>query len=724
MPPTAQSDAAQPDADQPAARPPDPPEPADLDADPALAAERRHLAESRAALATMRARVGGLNAVGAAAVSEGPNVSTEHLKQALYRRVQSLQDDPTVPLFFGRLDYQRTDLPPRLYIGRRHITGEAGGEPMVIDWRAPISLPFYQATRDQPMDVRLRRRFGFSAGTLTAYEDEHLIAGQTLDNSDILESEIEKPRTGPMRDIVATIQPEQDVIVRTELARSVCVQGAPGTGKTAVGLHRAAYLLYAFRDQLSRQGVLVVGPNDSFLSYIADVLPALGEIDATQTTVEALVSKATGLTAGRLEEAASAVIKGDARMAEVIRRAVWSHLRPATSTLVVPRTSHQWRVPAYLADELVATIKERGVRYAAGRDMLPQRLAHQVLLRMEAAGDSPDDRVQNAVARSKPVKAYAEELWPTLDPAKLVLRLLSEPDFLAEHAEGLLDPEEQQLVLVAKPGRSVKTHKWSAAEIVLVDEAADQLNRTPSLGHVIIDEAQDLSAMQLRAVGRRASTGSVTVLGDLAQATTPWATTSWSDTLDHLGKPDAHLEELVAGFRVPGAVIEFAARLLPDIAPALTPPHSVRRTRGDLVLVRSTDPAVDLARAVRVALQSEGSIGLITPDARLVDVEQALDDQRLAYAVLGRTISTQEGEPPDAEAFTRRIDVVPASIAKGLEFDHVVLFEPAAIVAGEPDRVTGLRRLYVCLTRAVTSLQIVHAEPLPSELDPPEQAAA
>ncbi|MBO0812420.1 MAG: AAA family ATPase, partial [Microlunatus sp.] len=297
--------------------------------DPALEAERTHLIESRAALAHMRDRVGGLNAVGAAAVSEGPNVSTEYLKQVLYRRVKSLQDDPTVPLFFGRLDYQRADLPPRLYIGRRHITGEAGGEPMVIDWRAPISLPFYQATRDNPMDVRLRRRFGFAAGVLTAYEDEHLIAGDSLANSDILESEIEKPRTGPMRDIVATIQPEQDVIVRTDLARSVCVQGAPGTGKTAVGLHRAAYLLYAYRDQLSRQGVLVVGPNDSFLSYIADVLPALGEIDATQTTVEALVGKATGLSTRRFEEAAAAVIKGDARLAEVIKRAVWSHLRRA-----------------------------------------------------------------------------------------------------------------------------------------------------------------------------------------------------------------------------------------------------------------------------------------------------------------------------------------------------------------------------------------------------------
>lgn len=677
----------------------------------AILAERRHMEESRAALALMRERVSALNAVGAAAVSEGPNVSTEHLKQVLYRRAKSLQDDPTVPLFFGRIDYRQNDLPPRVYIGRRHVTGEAGGEPMVIDWRAPVALPFYRATRDEPMGIGLRRRFGFHAGLLTAFEDEDLAAGEQLANSDILEAEIERPRTGPMRDIVATIQPEQDVIVRTDLEQSVCVQGAPGTGKTAVGLHRAAYLLYAYRDQLSRSGVLVVGPNDSFLSYIADVLPALGEIDATQVTVESLVGKATGLTVGRLEDARAAVIKGDARMAEVIRRAVWSHLRPADGTLVVPRGSHQWRVGAHLADEAVAAIKARGVRYAAGRDMLPQRLAHQVLLRMEAFGDSPDDRVQNAVARSRPVKAYAEQLWPAVDAPKLIMRLLSEPEFLATHADGLLTEEEQHLILLPKPPRSVRSMKWSAADIVLVDEAADQLNRTPSVGHVIIDEAQDLSAMQLRAVGRRASTGSVTVLGDLAQATTPWATTSWADTLGHLGKPSAMVEELVAGFRVPAAVIEFAGRLLPSIAPDLTPPHSIRRTRGDLVLTASTAPQDDLAEAVRTALKSEGSIGLITPDALVDSVSAGLAEHGIEYAVLG-----QESDPIDTEAFTRRVDIVPASIAKGLEFDHVVLYEPAAIVTGEPDRTTGLRRLYVCLTRAVTSLQIVHTQPLPDQL--------
>ena len=235
----------------------------------------------------MREHTAGLTAIG------GDHVSTEHLKQALYRRMKALEDDPDVPLFFGRLDYAAdlgAEQDETLYIGRRHVTGEAGGEPMVIDWRAGMSRPFYQARPGQPMGVRRRRRFGFSHGRLTAYEDEDLVRPATdRRRSDILESEIERPRTGPMRDIVATIQPEQDTIVRAGLAQSLCIQGAPGTGKTAVGLHRAAYLLYAFRDQLARSGVLVVGPNDSFLSYIADVLPALGEIDASQATVASLV---------------------------------------------------------------------------------------------------------------------------------------------------------------------------------------------------------------------------------------------------------------------------------------------------------------------------------------------------------------------------------------------------------------------------------------------------
>ena len=673
--------------------------------DAALEHERQHLTEARAALHRMRAHTAGLTALGA------DHVSTEHLKQVLYRRMKALEDDPTVPLFFGRLDYDTSlggELDETLYIGRRHVTGEIGGEPLVIDWRAQMSLPFYQARPGEPMGVRSRRRFGFSHGQLTAYEDEDLttVGGVSGLESEILESEIERPRTGPMRDIVATIQPEQDRIVRARLTDSLCIQGAPGTGKTAVGLHRAAYLLYAYREQLARSGVLVVGPNDSFLSYIGDVLPALGEIDATQATVSSLVTAATGAEIRGLDVVAAALIKGDARMAEVLRRAVWGHVGRPAEALVVPRGAYQWRVGSYLAEEIVDELTQRGVRYEAGRTMLPQRLAHQVLVRMEAAGDSPDDRVQNAVARSKPVMTYADLLWPKVDPVKLVLRLLTDADFLATAAAGILTPEEQQLIMMIKPARSVASARWSLADVVLIDETADLVNRTPSLGHVILDEAQDLSPMQLRAVGRRASTGSVTVLGDLAQATTPWGTSSWAESMNHLGHPDAEVEELVAGFRVPGAVIDFAARLLPRIAPQLTPPHSVRRHRGELDLRLSPRSAADVIIATRQALEREGTVGVIVPDAAVPTVRKALEKADLRYDLLGE----------DTQIFDTRIDLVPASLAKGLEFDHVVLLEPADIVAGEPDEVTGLRRLYVCLTRAVTSLVVVHSAPLPPAL--------
>jgi DNA helicase IV len=683
-----------------------------------LARERLHLSESRAALQRMRQHTASLEAFG------GDHVSTEHLKQALYRRMKALEDNPTVPLFFGRLDYDASlgaEQEETLYIGRRHVTGEAGGEPLVIDWRAGMSRPFYQARPGQPMGVRLRRRFGFSRGQLTAYEDEELsTAGETA-HSEIMESEIERPRTGPMRDIVATIQPEQDSIVRAVLSQSLCVQGAPGTGKTAIGLHRAAYLLYAFRDQLARSGVLVVGPNDSFLSYIADVLPALGEIDAAQTTVTALVSQANGIEVRGLDGVPAALIKGDARMAEVLHRAIWSHLGTATTPLVVPRGAYQWRVGAYLAAEVVEELRQRGVRYEAGRAMLPQRLAHQVLLRMEASGDSPDDRVQDAVARSKPVRAYADALWPALNAAKLIMSVLTNAEFLAAAADGILSSEEQQLIMMKKPPRSLAAARWTLADAVLIDEVADLLQRTPSRGHVIVDEAQDLSPMMLRAVGRRASTGSVTVLGDLAQATTPWATRSWRESLAHLGHPDAAISELVAGFRVPGAVIDFAARLLPKIAPALRPPHSVRRHRGELDVRRTTRIGEELLEAITQTMRNEGTVGVIVADAAVPGVRRMLERRQLHYDMLGedpQLFDDRADLPSTGADVTQPLKpiLVPASLAKGLEFDHVVLAEPAEIVAGEPDQVTGLRRLYVCLTRAVTSLVVVHAAELPASL--------
>ncbi len=670
--------------------------------DPVLSSERAHLAAARAALAAMRVRSADwTKAIG------GDHVSTQHLRQQLYRRRESLAEDPGVPLFFGRIDYAAAlgaELDETCHIGRRHIEESIGGDPLVMDWRAPMALPFYRARPGEPMGVELRRRFGFQHGEITAYEDERLAEAVATGPSALLEAEIERPRSGPMRDIVATIQPDQDVLVRADLDESLAIQGAPGTGKTAVGLHRAAYLLYAFRNRLARSGVLVLGPNDSFLGYIGDVLPALGEIDATQETVESLVCGAGAITVTGADDAAAATLKGDARMAEVLRRAVWGSLRAPKQGIEVAVGHRLVRLPASTIAGVLDDLTRRGARYEAGRAMLPQRLAHHVLLRLEAAGDTTDDRVQAAVARSAPIRAAGKQLWPQLTATGVVHALLSDPARLAEAADGVLSDEEQARLIGPRPPRSIRSRRWSLADAVLVDEAADLLSRQPSLGHVIVDEAQDLSAMMLRAAGRRASTGSVTLLGDLAQATTSWGVRDWTTALEHVGHPEAAVTELVEGFRVPGAVIDYAARLLPHIAPGLTPPRSIRHSRGELTLIE-TPPLAAVAETVAALCEREGTLGVIVPSAWVTDVDRALEG--VDHGVLGAA--------RDPEAVTR-VEVVDARLAKGLEFDHVLLLEPARLVADEPERLIGLRRLYVCLTRAVTSLTVLHAEPLPAEL--------
>ncbi|MEV6528505.1 ATP-binding domain-containing protein [Streptomyces sp. NPDC051639] len=636
-------------------------------------------------------------------------VNAAVLQRQMDERIKALADLSHTPLFFGRLDYLHAPGADkaegaegeRFYIGRRHVH-DAEGDPMVIDWRAPVSQPFYRASKKDPMDVGLRRRFGYTGGDLTAYEDEHLSdPSETAATSKLLQREIERPRVGPMRDIVATIQPEQDEIVRSGLSGSVCVQGGPGTGKTAVGLHRVAYLLYAHRERLARTGTLVIGPNKSFLHYIEQVLPALGELEVKQATVDDLVAHVEVRGA---DTSTAAVIKGDARMAEVLRRAVRAHVTPPGEPVVVVRGSRRWRVPAYELEEIVRELLDRDIRYGAAREALPQRIAHAVLVQMERAGEAPDDRVQDAVARDSAVKAAVKAIWPPVDPARLVLRLLTDADFLAVHAEGVLDEDERKEILWAKPARSVKTAKWSPADTVLIDEATDLVQRTHSLGHVVLDEAQDLSPMQYRAVGRRCTTGSATVLGDLAQGTTPWATRSWGEALAHLGKEEAVVEELTAGFRVPTDVITYASRLLPHIAPGLTPVASVRENPGFFDL-RATVTDPEVVEACQELLGQEGSVGLIAADARVPVLAEALAAAGLTYLGPG------EETTPDT-----RLTLVPASLAKGLEYDYVVLDEPRAVVDGEPDERTGLRRLYVALTRAVSGLIVTHAAPLPPQL--------
>nr|WP_245691173.1 AAA family ATPase [Sinosporangium album] len=659
-----------------------------------LTAERAHLTRSREALRTMREHAQSLSSDAAA-----DWVSEQTLRFLLDQRVAALADHPDTPLFFGRLDRDADDdLPTTLYVGRRHVHDQAS-RPLVIDWRAPVSRAFYQAGPSDPMGVALRRRFGYRGGEITAFEDEPLTQGEPLGPSRILTEEIERPRTGPMRDIVATIQPDQDEIVRSNLAQTICVQGAPGTGKTAVGLHRAAYLLFTHRERLTRSGVVIVGPNRAFLSYISSVLPALGEVKVGQTTVVDLLGGHT-----TPEDPAIAALKSDPRMADVLRRALWLHVVKPSEGLVFSKGAHRYRVADYEVREIVAGLRGT-TRYGPGRTALARRLAHAVLVGMERRGGSPDDRVHDSVTRSQPVKRLVDQVWPKLTPEQVLHRLFTDADFLAAASRDTLTPDERDLLLQRRLPRSWKTARWTVADASLLDELADLIDRPASIGHLIVDEAQDLSPMQLRALGRRCRNGSATVLGDLAQGTTPWSTRSWKEVLTHLDIDDGTVTELTLGFRVPREILDYAARLLPAVAPDLAPPQSLRPGAGSLSVHEAPAPealADTLTGTVTHVLTREGSIGLIAADHSLPALSTALTEAGQPHTVL----------TPDAHD-DHRLTLVPAGLAKGLEYDHVIVVEPADIAAAEE---RGLARLYVALTRAVTSLTVVHATPLPALL--------
>ncbi|OWV03081.1 AAA family ATPase [Micromonospora wenchangensis] len=691
--------------------------------DDELAAERADLATSRQALRRMRDRAESLFATGDKVA--GDAYTAEQLGRHLARRVAELADDPTTALFFGRLDFGPTD-PEHAgrgyHVGRRHVTDDRG-EPLVLDWRAPVSRSFYRASARDPQGIAVRRRFGFNAGALTSFEDEHLDRGEELGTaSRILTAEIERPRVGPMRDIVATIQPEQDELVRADLADSICVQGAPGTGKTAVGLHRAAYLLYLHRERLRRAGVLIVGPNRAFLSYIAAVLPALGEVEVAQATVEDLVAR---VPVRAVDDPAVAALKHDPRMAGVLRRAADQLITAPTEPIMVSDGSFRWRIGLDPLHRVIEETRREGLPYDTGRERVRARVVGLLQRQAEARrAESPGDAWLRRMGRARPVIAFLDAAWPALTPEGLVHAVLGDPAVLAAAADGLLTADEQALLrgeatpagptgtgpvrsrsgaAGTKLGRTPKATRWTAADTVLIDEAAGLIERPAGFGHVVVDEAQDLSPMQCRAIARRSEHGSITLLGDLAQGTAPWAASDWRESLAHLGKPEAVVVPLSVGFRVPAAVVAFANRLLPALAVDVPPAVSLRRD-GALDVRTVTDLTAATVAEVRAALGHDGSVGVIAAD-------DAVEGLRAALADAGVPTATA-----DDVAASARVTVVPATLVKGLEYDQVVVVEPAAIVAAEP---RGLHRLYVALTRAVSRLSVLHTAPLPAPLADP-----
>ncbi|GAA2607697.1 ATPase AAA [Dactylosporangium fulvum] len=651
-----------------------------------LAAERAHLDASRKALRRMRERAEDLYATGDKVA--GDAYTAETLGRHMARRIAELADNPDTPLFFGRLDIDED----QFHIGRRHVT-DTTGEPMVLDWRAPLSRKFYQASTKDPQDVQTRRRFGFVKGELTSFEDEHLSRGEQQAISQILLEEIERPRVGPMRDIVATIQPEQDELVRAELDESICVQGAPGTGKTAVGLHRAAYLLYLHRERLRRAGVLIVGPNTAFLHYIASVLPALGEVEVRQSTIDGLL--ATQVRA--VDSEAAAAVKHDPRMAAVLARRLHGKIRKPEEPLTVSDGSYRWRVSTEALRRIVDDVRREAPPYSIGRERVRARIVSLLMLQSEARrGDSPGEAWQRRMGKAAPVVELLDRVWPAVTPEQLVFEVLSDP------ADDLLSADEQEVITWAKPPKTAKSARWSAADAVLVDEAAGLIDRVPSFGHVVVDEAQDLSPMQARVIARRSEHGSITLLGDLAQGTAPWAARDWPALLAHLGKPGARVVPLTTGFRVPAAVVALANRLLPALGVDVPEARSLR-TDGALHISTVESLEHETVRSVKDALQYAGSIGVIATDAAVDGLAGALRDAGVMVA----------GAETDTET-DGRVTVLPASLAKGLEYDHVIVVEPADIVAAEA---RGLNRLFVVLTRAVSRLDVLHAQPLPTPLD-------
>ncbi len=688
------------------------PAPADLDDehDDELDAEQRYIEHSYTCLDFMRDRAEKL----LAAAPADPD-----LQASLKRRVFQLTDTPR-PLCFGRLDTENNE---RWHIGRRHVENEAA-DPVVVEWRAPIAVPFYRATIDEPLGLKRRRQFVVEGRSLVQMADDLFgpdavalaAEGPQVRGRDALLAELERARTGQMLDIVATIQTEQDVVIRAPMAGILTVQGGPGTGKTAIGLHRAAFLLFG-NDALARAGVLVLGPNRTFLRYIAQVLPSLGEEAVVQTILSDLVPDASVRST---EEPAAARIKGDERMAEVLRRALLLRRRPLTDDVEARHQRLRVVVGADKANELAEVVAGRRIPYSAGRATMRDLLARAVYERYAEMADTVGIEyaaVSRSLSTDPGFRKALDQLWPSVSAPALVRELLSNRSRLAEAADGVLTDDEQR-TLLRKAGRSLKSEAWTEADGPLVDEAVELIEgRLRTYGHAVVDEAQDLSPMQARMLARRVPSGSLTILGDIAQGTGVWGRDSWDDLLRHLPAPDGvRIEELRLGYRAPGRVLAVASRLLPSIAPHLQATESIRPGHSDPRFVQVDPPddkgngalATAVAREAAALARDWTSVAVIVPSG-------LHDEIAVALATAGADLGDAEREGLD-----HAVTLVPALTSKGLEFDAVIVVEPAAIVEDAPgldgSPRLGLRLLYIALTRPTQHLTVIHAAPLPEAL--------
>ncbi len=637
---------------------------------PDLEAERAHLRFAHGCRDAMIERLAHVDPQSAA-----DEITAEYVEMTVSEALDSLRS-PGAGDFFGRID---TPAPgpagthERWYIGRRHID-DGANDPVVVDWRAPISAPFYRATAIDPLDVSFRRRFTLADGDLTAYLDEH------LDDPDVARrdgavatgipdpvlAEIGAARSGAMREIVATIQAEQDIVIRAPIDQALIVQGGPGTGKTAVALHRAAYLLFEHRRRLARDGVLVVGPNRAFLDYIGNVLPSLGERSVRQCTVLELCVPKVDVTA--TDEPELARWKGDrARLAD-LELAALDAIRPPSADVRVPIGARTHVFERDLVASWVDLAKSGVVPINQRRERL--RVLAREELRRRCGGD---DFWSEAGA----LKTAVNACWPTQKPVALVDRIL--------------------------PGTRGRRRRWTAADQLLVDEANSLLIGTPfTYGHVVVDEAQDHSAVALRVIGRRTPAGSLTLVGDVAQSTTPAGQERWADVFAHLGATPlaGTVADLTIGYRVPEPILTVANRLLPLTGVDATASRSVRG-EGEAPTWRIAAPdeiATQTAGVVREVKHRHRLTGVVAPIDRHTEITAALAS--LGLVAVDHVHALGHDDVP----------LFGPEAVKGLEFDGVVVVEPERILDGSP---RGARLLYVAMTRAVQELTFVATAPPP-----------
>ena len=718
---------------------------------PDLQAEQAHIDRAYERVAALRAAAAELleTVLRQRGGTPGSLAERDVIVRTTLQRLEQL-DVGRESLCFGRIDREDGEA---FHIGRLAISAE-DQEPLVVDWRAPVAEPFYRATGVDTMGLVRRRHFATEGRRLLGIEDE--VFG-VLDGADdapfdgavvepdgtvrpastTLLAALERARSGRMRDIVATVQKEQDEVIRAPLPGVLVVQGGPGTGKTAVALHRAAYLLYTFRFPLERQGVLVVGPNPLFLRYIEQVLPSLGESGVVLTTIAGLVPdvRVRGVDTPQAE-----VVKSDPRMVAFVARAVADRQRPLRRDVEVGFEGFALRIPVVASERIVAATRRRSGTHNARRryvETLVARLLHQQYRqaaerrRRVGLGRTEDDEDQggddlgrggvnetdlwNLVRELPAVAGALDRMWPVLTPEELLHDLFGAPALVRLAARGTLSDEEQA-ALVRRRSPTLEAIEWTSGDLPLLDEARVLLGpRRPGgrrggeircYGHIVVDEAQDLTPLQLRMLARRSLGGSMTVAGDIAQATGPRAPSQWEDVTAWL--PDqrpARVVELSVNYRTPGEVMALAAKVLAVTAPHLRPPLSARTT-GTPPAVVAAEPACLAARAAALAAEEletlgVGTVAIVVAPSMVAAVEDALAAAGTAFAT------------PEHDGLDHPVTLIPVGLVKGLEFDAVVVVEPARLVA---EATQGLRALYVALTRATQRLTLVHAEPLPGVL--------